>query len=74
MEVSLQALKAVCLLGNGKSVSRCCNFLFCFPRLTLQTDEAKVSMRFGEIAENERNKIIVISDVAEGSEADKVRK
>ncbi|KAK9862368.1 hypothetical protein WJX84_002479 [Apatococcus fuscideae] len=40
-------------------------------QLTLQTDEAKVSMRFGEIAQGDRNKIIVISDVAEGSEAEK---
>lgn len=41
--------------------------------LTLQTDEAKVSMRFGELMDGPRNKIIVISDVAKGSEAEKVR-
>lgn len=53
--------------------SKRCNLCLWFARLTLQTDEAKVSMRFGEIEEDARNKIIVVSDVAKGSEADKVR-
>ena len=69
----MRGFNAMHSLMNRAVRSKACNIFSWFARLTLQTDEAKVSMRFGEIAEDERNKIIIVSDVAKGSEADKVR-